>query len=88
MPPGQFETINRADQIRVHDVGGGPIETGQGRWLRRTFDDRIHLADRLQVGAIANVSMAEMNALTTKAFQVQLRPAPFQIIKEMMCQSG
>ena len=81
MPPGQFQTVDGADQIGVHDICRVPIETGKSRWLRRTLDDRIHPADRIQVGAVANVSMAEMNAVTTKAFQVQLRPAPFQIIE-------
>ena len=62
MPPSQLQTIDSADKIGVHDIGRSSVEPRQRRRFCRTFDDRINLTHSVQVGTIADVTVAEVDS--------------------------
>ena len=77
----ELEAVVRADEVRLHDEVGARAHAGQHRRLRRALDDRLHLADRGEVVALAHVAVHEAHAGLAQPREVELGAAPLERVE-------
>ena len=80
MPPGQLEAVVGAEQVGLDHIVGTAVDTGQGRGLGRTFDERVDRGDGQEIVELADVGVLELDPGRPQAGQVQLRATTAQVV--------
>ena len=70
-----------AEEIRADDVVRAGVQAREHRGLGRALDERVDRHRLLEVARLANVAVDERDARLAQARQVQLRPAPLEVVE-------
>ena len=81
MASRELEAVVGADQVRLERIRGIAAHAGQGGGLSRALDEHVDRPGFVQSLAIANVAIDELHPAASQSSEVQLRPAPVQVVE-------
>jgi hypothetical protein len=79
--PGQLQAVPRSHEVAVEHVGGVARGAGDRGRLGRALNHGVHGIEGEQVGGVAHVAVDETDPRVAQARQVELRPAPLQVVE-------